>query len=120
MIDAEVARAKVDEQQQSSNDGCKARKGLRITRLLEESDKYSHSVWKKSYLGEAQIKVMTCHSIRRNRNSLEEVSLRMRRMHRPPIVDKEVEDTEDADQEHGCDFGLVPDGNHDTCGETYD
>lgn len=43
----------------------------------------------------------------------QEVSLGMRRVNAPPVVNEDVEDAQDDHQERGRPFGLEPDGYHD-------
>lgn len=54
-----------------------------------------HSVWKKSYLHETVRKKMNmdCEYL------LEEIALRVRGMHAPPVVGEYIEDTKQDDEE---------------------
>jgi len=53
----------------------------------------------------------------RIRYALEEVALRVCRVHGPPVVDKDVEDREEDDEEGRRPLGLEADGNHDARSE---
>ena len=49
---------------------------------------------------------------------LEEIALRMCAMYTPPVVGKDVEDTQKDDQEGSRPLGFEADGNHDARGKT--
>jgi hypothetical protein len=51
---------------------------------------------------------------------LQEIPLRVCRVNAPPVVCKDVEDTENDDKEPGGPLGLEANGDHDTGGETED
>ena len=52
------------------------------------------------------------------RNLLEEISLWVCTVHAPPVVDEDVEDTQDKDKEGRGPLGLEADGNHRAGGKT--
>ena len=51
---------------------------------------------------------------------LQEIPLRMRRVHRPPVVHDNVEARQYEDEERGGPFGFEPDGDHDAGDEADD
>lgn len=51
-------------------------------------------------------------------NSLEKVTLRMCTMYAPPVVGKDVEDTQDDDQERSRPLGFEANSDHDASGKT--
>jgi len=71
-----------------------------------------HNVWKKSYLHETVRKKnydLDCVYL------LEEIALRVRAMHAPPVVREYIEDTKQDDKECCRPFSFEANGNHDAC-----